>query len=206
MKNLRARWNTLPRSGKWLAIFVVFLVAYFAVLEPLMALNAGLIERADRIQASIRDRAASAEKIENTRAATENAIAAFGKPLPPSETARAQDRFAAMERKVTEVLSRNTVTERRRTTREAIPLSDQRNAVGPAANLSRAGLELQIECDSEAMMNVLRDLERSAEVSAISRVDIRRISDNNRRGGGTLQVTLLVETWVPSRAAEGGRS
>jgi hypothetical protein len=206
VNTLRARWAALPRSGKWLTIFVAFLLAYFAVLEPLMGLNTRLVEQADRIEASLRDRTLSAEKIENTRGSTESAISAFGKPTPPAETARAQDRFAAMERKVTEVLTRHTVTERRRATREMIPLSDQRNATGPAANLSRAGLELQIECDSEAMMNVLRDLERAAEVSAISRVDVRRISDNNRRGGGTLQVTLLVETWVPSRTPEGGRS
>ena len=116
-------------------------------------------------------------------------IAAFGTPELP----QGDDRLAALDRKLSAVLNGKAATEKRRLTRDNLtPLT-----LGAAQKVTRVGKELQLECETAELMTILRELEAAPEVSAVSRLDVRRISEvNPKTGGGVLSVTIVVEAWA----------
>jgi hypothetical protein len=91
------------------------------------------------------------------------------------------------------VLNGKAATEKRRLTRDNLtPLT-----LGVAQKVTRVGKELQLECETAELMTILRELEAAPEVSAVSRLDVRRISEvNPKTGGGVLSVTIVVEAWA----------
>ncbi len=195
LTNLKAKFSTLPRAGKWGVIFVVFLAAYFGVLEPYVTYLGGINTEADRIEAKLRERASLKGKLTNNAAVIDAGINAFGIPELP----KIDDRSSALTRKLDSVLAGKNVTEKRRLTRDNLPAL----TLGASTTIKRVGIELQIECETPELLAIIRELELAPEVSAVSRVDVRRISEvNYKTGGGLLAVSLVVEMWSISTAAD----
>lgn len=201
--NLRNRYGALPRSGKWLAWLVAFLVLFFGVIDPYLGTLNKLNDESGRIEARLRERATLKEKLANNRAMLDAGIVAFGAAELAKSGGTSDDRLGALDRRISAVLANKQAVEKRRLTRENIPNLSYGGSPGDTSGTSTAqrvlrfGKELQIECDTAELMMILRELETAPEVSAVSRVDVRRISDvNPKTGGGTLAVTMVVETWT----------
>ena len=189
MKKLLESYWQMPRAGKWGVWFAVVMVLYFGAIEPYINFMNSVTVEADRIEARLRQRASLKDRLENNRAMIDAGIAAFGTPDLP----QGDDRLAALDRKLSAVLNGKTATEKRRLTRDNLtPLT-----LGVAQKVTRVGKELQLECETAELMTILRELELAPEVSAVSRLDVRRISEvNPKTGGGVLSVTIVVEAWA----------
>lgn len=205
MTKLLDRFRALPRSGKWLTMFVVFLVAFFGVVDPLLALNNKWAVKADQIQASLHERAGMLEKMENSRAAFESSVIGYGRPDLPTKSG---DRLAALTRRVAQVLSAHEITEKRRNEKPATALAaGARTGAGAIdPRIERVGFEVQFECDTATLLAVLKDLESAPEVSSIARLDIRKIADSGRtiNEAGLLLVSLTPETWAINASKSAG--
>lgn len=203
---LKERWNTLPRAGKWLAVFAVFLIGYFAV-TPLLDKTAELNAKADQAENRLRSAVATAEQLKQSRAEIERNIVALGKLKP---YASGSDPQAALDRRLSEIARQHTVNERRRAAKAPGPLPTvvpaPRTITGEAPpKLDRVSMEWQIDCDTTTLMSVLRELESAPEVHSVASVQARKLSDNARtsEGEGTLSITFTVESWFPSKGQPG---
>ncbi|MBL0870696.1 MAG: hypothetical protein IBJ18_08990 [Phycisphaerales bacterium] len=204
--SLIERWNTLPRAGKWLAVFVVFLIGYFAV-TPLLDKAAELNAKADQAESRLRSAVATADQLKQSRAEIERNIVALGKLKP---YASGSDPQAALDRRLSEIVRQYTLNERRRAAKAPGPLPTvtpaPRTITGEAPpKLDRVSMEWQIDCDTTTLMNVLRELEIAPEVHSVASVQARKLSDNARtsEGEGTLSITFTVESWFPSKGQPG---
>ena len=186
--SLKAKFAALPRAGKWGVLFVAFLVAYFGIIEPYVAALGTFNSEADRIETKLRERASLKGKLTNNAAVIDAGINAFGIPELP----KIEDRSSALTRKLDSVMAGKNVTEKRRLTRDNLPPL----TLGASTTIKRVGIELLIECETPELLAIIRELELAPEVSAVSRVDVRRISEvNYKTGGGLLAVSLVVEMW-----------
>src|SRR5438876_420265 len=70
-------------------------------------------------------------------------------------------------------------------------------AVTPEERVERRISEIQFDAAPEVVTEILADLERAPEVSAVSRVEMRRA---DREGASRqLHATIAAETWVVAR-------
>jgi hypothetical protein len=203
---IKERWNALPRAGKWLAVFAVFLIGYFAV-TPLLDKAAELNAKADQAENRLRSAVATAEQLKQSRAEIERTIVALGKLKP---YASGSDPQAALDRRLSEIARQHTLTERRRAAKApgALPTVTPapRTITGEAPpKLDRVSMEWQIDCDTTTLMNVLRELESAPEVHSVASVQARKAADNARTldGEGVLSITFTVESWFPSKGQPG---
>lgn len=204
--SFKERWNSLPRAGKWLAVFAVFLVGYFAV-TPLLDKTAELNAKADQAESRLRSAVSTAEQLKQSRAEIERNIVALGKLKP---YATGSDPQATLDRLLSDIARKYTLTERRRAAKAPGPLPTvvpaPRTITGEVPpKLDRVSMEWQIDCDTATLMNVLRELESAPEVHSVASVQARKNNDNARtsEGEGTLSVTFTVESWFPSKGQPG---
>lgn len=193
--SLLARYKALPRAGKWSVWALGGLVLYFGVVETALAFSARVRGEADALEVSLKSRKAVAERATNTAGELEQNMVALGMPALP----RQGDPVPALDRRITTVLSSHGVTPRRREPRPSAPVltgPGQREVakIGPAVGVQRVAVDLNLECDTEQLAKILRDLEAAPEVTAISRLSIRKLGDG-RANDQKLGVTMSVEAW-----------
>ena len=78
---------------------------------------------------------------------------------------------------------------------------------GEEAAVRRIVRDVSFDCSPDTMVEVLSDLERSPDVSAVSRVFVRKLTNSGTRSSSSARnvgVTVSVETWAIAR--EGGAS
>lgn len=201
--NLLARYRALPRAGKWSVWAAGGLVLYFGVVETALAFSARVRAEADALEVSLKSRKAVADRAANTAGELEQNMVALGMPALP----RPGDPVPALDRRITTVLSSHGVTPRRREPRPPAAVltgPGQREVakVGPTVGVQRVAVDLNLECDTEQLAKILRDLEAAPEVTAISRLSIRKLGDG-RANDQKLGVTMSVEAW--SLQSESGR-
>ena len=198
MNTLLARYAALPRAARWLILGGAFFVVYFAVIEPVLKRTYDLNTSADALAASLarERRLAAAWSDSNTPAAA--AKAAFGSPALPGPI---EPRSRALYTRVSKIFEAHNIVpdiaERR------VPLrADQVQALaGGGSRIDRFILDLTFEASPETAAEILAELERSEEVAAVGRVQIRRL-DASRAGasgeGGPRRVRAVLspEAWV----------
>jgi hypothetical protein len=202
---LGASWKSIPRAAKWLVGLVLFLLSYFLVIEPAVTHAAKWNDDAAALQRTLSDRAAKKGNIENNAADLDRAMVALGRPKPPEKRS---DPVAALDRAVRRVLSNHSVTPKRSVNKAPEPVFRakdtsrlDRSASELAGKLDRYAIELSLECDTVTLLAVLKDMEKSPDITGVSRLSVRRIVENTgpkapKSEVSMLSVTLAPELWV----------
>jgi hypothetical protein len=195
MTDLLDRFAVLPRAARWALVALAVVLLYFALIEPVIDRYNTYSGRADDRLAALRDLRRRAAQGDSGAAAL--GVRRFGLVELPGDP---ELRSVAFNRKVTEILQKHGVTRHNSTTRN-VPLG----ATGPLAGtlgqnerIDRVVREVQFDAEPEAISAVLADLERTPEVAAVSRVQLRRASapDGPPRA---LNATIAAEAWVITR-------
>jgi hypothetical protein len=211
ISSLLSAYRKLPRAGKWLVAFAGFCIAYFAVIDPIMAHTAEVRSRADTLEAdAARDRALADAESDDGRALAAG-VSNFGAPLVPSDRANRAESFRSA---VDAVLERHGVTNSTQTERESAfgSAAQIETVAGPGARVRRVALELTFEATPEAVVAVIADLERTPGVAAVGRVRIDRAATAARFGfeeestedpTRLVRATVVPEAWVIDRGRGG---
>ncbi len=179
-------YRGLPRAGRWGLCALAGLLAYFAVVEPVVDKTSTLNSRAQS-----RARAIAEVRSGGAAAAADLGLRQFGVVEPPGDP---RERAVAFDRRVLEVLDRHTVARHTSTTR-TVPMTPGPLLTALATTnqkVDRRIREIQFEATPETLAAVIADLERSPEVAAVSRVQIRK----SEEGGRTLRATVSAEAWT----------
>jgi hypothetical protein len=201
---LVARWVALPRATKWALAALLFIGLYFGAIEPAVVATNKMNIQADNLEKRLADRASVRRSVADAAKLVEQSTAVFGAPLPPASQ---RDRSAKLERRVNEVFTTHKVQNQRTRYFDPAPLL-QTNATAAASplvpqgqRLDKLAVELTFETDVPTLSAILTDLERSPEVTAITRLVVRKTTPATSRNrpsteGGVLNVTLAVEAWA----------
>jgi hypothetical protein len=195
MNALLQKFNALPRAFKWLIALGVFLIAYFAIIEPILGFAQTWERRASTLQTAIaRDKELASEEGEGH--AIEQSQALFGSPRTPGKNQVAPE---TLYRLVNSILEAHGVTDRSVNERSVPMTGDQAASLGAGA-ITRIILDVSFESDSLTVISVLAELERSPEVSAISRVKIDKMGQRSGaaadEASDSVRVTLAPEAWI----------
>lgn len=189
--SLARQFKSMPRAAKWLIAFGVFIGAYFLVIEPVVEATSSYNAKADELDKELTRRRDTTERMTNTGADLERAMLAFGRPAIPGKLSNP---YEALDRRLDQVIGAHSgVRAIRRSPGRPTPVTS-----GPAnqpTKYTRQVIDLTIECDTQGLIEVLKDLERAPEVTAIGRVTVRKIDAGRSRDSGLLSVQLAPEVW-----------
>ncbi len=186
MSRLADIYRDLPRAGRWGLLALAGLFAYFGVVEPVVDKTGALKARAEA-----RTRAIAEVRSGGAAAAADLGLRQFGVVEPPGDP---RERAVAFDRRVLEVLDKHSVAKHTSTTR-TVPMTPGPLLTALATanqKVDRRIREIQFEATPETLAAVIADLERTPEVAAVSRVQIRKAED----GGRMLRATVSAEAWT----------
>lgn len=220
MNRLRELWRTTPRAYRWLALFGAFMLAFFVVIDPILARTAQLNAAADQLATRLAEQARVQRRVDDAAPTVRAGAEFFGSPAKPGTP----DEVAAdLEACVNQVLSAHRPANQRLTYRDPVEVTgDDLAAIlrglpaggaapGRVRRIERLVVEISFESDLAGALAVLRDLEAAPEVSGVSRVGFRTLNTGRRGGAGAsgsngeaasgpLQVTLSAEAWAVGEA------
>lgn len=191
MSSLLARLSTLPRVVRWALLAALALVAYFAVVEPVLDLTNTYNSRADKREAELRTYANQRTQ----RQAAENTIvlgvSRYGNVTPPGPAAARSQAFNML---ITKVLDEQGISDPSVNTKDQPMQGGPLTAVAAAdERLERLVSDIKFDGTPEQIMGVIAALEKSSDVSVISRVQISPGSaDKSER---LLKASIAVEAW-----------
>ena len=200
MKTLLEQFERLPRVGKWSIAGVGALGLYFGGFEPSVDQAANLSSRADTTESALLEWTGGSSTRKGDVDTVSHGIQLFGAVEPPGPES---ERSQLLLSRLSEVLkshkvSEYTVRERSLTLKQG-PLT----ALTPAhARIKRVVRDVAFECSQDTLPLIVADLEKSSEVSAVSRLYVLKTSSTSRRDSSparSLTVTLSVETWGVAR-------
>lgn len=188
---LRERWNSLPRTGRWIVAAAAFMAAYFVVIEPALDATASLAARADVLQSGLDRRRASASGASDAAAREALAISRFGETREPGGPERPGELNACVER----ILRDRAVSSLTIRARALVPLGRAAFAgvIPESQQAQRLALDVDFESSPQIAVEIIAALEQAPEVTALGRVILRKVE---RDGKKSVQVSLAPETWV----------
>jgi hypothetical protein len=196
-------YRGLSRAGKWGVWALGGLAFYFLVVEVALDRWSAWSGAADQREAVLRDwtgNSAAREADENTVMNGTRVFGVAGFPGPEGE------RSQALRSAIAATLQKHGVREYDERGREAILKSDAlAAAVGSGTRIKRIVRDVTFEASPDTMTQIVADLEKSADVSAVSRVFVRKTTGSGNRGASTknLNITLSIEAWGVARDAAG---
>lgn len=206
MKRLVDSVMRLPRAARWAVLAAVVFGAYFLVVEPLLDLTNRHAAAADAIESNLRRAGELSSDDSDTGRIIATGIRAFGRPkLPTDPSARPE----VIHRVVDDVLELHGVENRTKTERSSTLTGERARALAEGGRIERYIVEVSFDAPQEAVAGIIADLERSPEISAVSRVKIDRTAVGGRWGEesadehGMVRATIAAETWVFIRARPG---
>ena len=213
MNALKAWFASLPRAGRWSVLALVGLVAYFGIAEPLIDRWNVWSLKADSTEAELRKWVEDASARKQAAERVELGVRTFGTVNSPTTLAQASQALLDRIGKVAKArnVSEFEVAER--------GLDLQR---GPLSATLPRGMKVRkiirqvsFVASPDTVAGVLSDLEKSPEVSSVSRVFVQNAQatggarSSSTTTGRVVRATLSVETWAlvsDDRRAEGGAS
>ncbi len=189
MSALVQQFRALPRAAKWLAYLGVVLVAYFAVVWPLLKVSDSVNSKAAQLKLEI----AQINELRSDVGAggdLRKGRLAYGNPQRPEDGKVSPESFT---RVVNGILDANGVEDRNVTERRVRATGEQ------AGNYERLILDITFEAKPATVIAVLSDLEKASEVAAVGRV---RIDKGNARDEEQqlVRATIAPEAWIGSGA------
>ncbi|MBX3357758.1 MAG: hypothetical protein KF745_04950 [Phycisphaeraceae bacterium] len=208
MTALLRRFHALPRAARWLTVFVACMIAYFAIIEPILDRTNAFVTAADNAEASLARERSLAADWSNPARPLAVARTTFGTPALPGPVT---SRTAALFARVNTILDAHNI--RAEIAQKQVSLAAEQAAIlaQPGERIDRLILDVTFEADPATVATVLAELERSDEVTAVSRVAIRRADSRSGRsesGSNTVRAELAAEAWVrslPSTSTGGNR-
>lgn len=199
-----AKYNALPRSGRWLVWLGAFLGVYFAAIDPVLARRAALASEASRIEAALSAKAQARTRVAESERVVAQGAGFFGRPALPAASV---DNSALFEARINQVFAANKVSPRITYRDPVLFTGDTPKVLGGGQKLERLVVELSFETDVITLVNILKDLEHAKEIAAVSKIGLRKQAAPSRRPGdaGPLLVNLTAEAWaLASTSAVGG--
>lgn len=200
VRRVMGRWSGLPRAARWGVLAGVALAAYFAVVEPGLDRMNAVASRADRLEARVEE--AARRERDRPKAVQEIALGMtrFGGVVMPGDSASGT---SAVLSRIDEILTSRDVADWSVQTRR--PESLGRGVLeelidGDTQQVRRVVFDLELTALPEVVIEVLSDLERTAEVTAVREVEIRRLNDDEPM----VRATIAPETWVVAARDPGG--
>ncbi len=213
MNQLIAQIKSLPRAFQWLLAFCVFVVAYFAAIEPVLGRTNKYNADADRIATELEAKRELRGKVADAASRVEALVGFFGQPGQPADEAA---RRAELGRQVNQIFGRHKVANKRESYKDLTPLmSESARTSAGAPRVGKVAVELSFECDLVTLTDIIRELEAATAVSAVPKLTIRKVTAPGGRGReatSTLQVSLTAEAWAqlpapaPGGPARNGRN
>jgi hypothetical protein len=196
MNAIMAWYREQQRAVRWSIWAAVGLVAYFGILEPVVDASLRASREADLREAALNRLAESAADWE----AEALAVRKFGRMELPADT---NTRTLRLNRAVTAVLEAHGVRRHTSSTKMTSMEQGPLQAAVPATDqVWRFVREIQFEASPEVVASILADLERSPDISCISRVQLRRGGEANR-GDRVVRATVAVEAWIQMPRGQG---
>lgn len=162
----------MPRAARWLIGLGVGLLAYFLAVEPALDAAAQWSARADSKALALDEHRRGRAQRESAAAAVSAGLATFGPVAMPVEEKRRSEEF---NRRVNAILAQHGIRDHTSTSRTApMPTDALAGVFGAGVRVGRLVTELQFEARPDVVAAVIADLEQSAEVSAITRIDLRK--------------------------------
>ena len=197
-------WKELPRAIRWAVMAGAVIAMYFGVVEPVIDKKNSMNTRSDSLQRDLSEMARTRQSTADSAGLVEQGTAVLGKPmLPELET----DRIAKLDSRVVKVFEANKVSTWRRVPRESKMDSQDVPAslAGRGMQLAKIERDLTFETDMVTLTAVLKDFELAPEVTAVSKVVLKRATNNNRKSSepGPLSAMITVESWVTMPAPVG---
>ncbi len=195
MTSVAQRFHSLPRSMRWLLLGGAVIGAYFAIVDPVLAYVSDLSLDSDKMAFNL-------ERASKDRIATQGAeqtIATgkshFGEVEFPGDP---EARPVEFNKQISEVISKNGLKEDATTRSSTLGAGPLAGVVGSDRRVERIIKELQITATPEQVIKLIADLERLPTVTTVSRVQLRKPSENEREGR-KVKADISVETWVIAR-------
>ena len=197
-----AYYRSLPRAARWMLWALAGLVLYFAVIDPLVGLYASISHRASAEAAMLVGFEQSRQTSDDATASVAAGVSRFGEVAGPGDPDGRPDLFG---RKVAEILTVHGIKDQKTTTRSSTlgrgPLLD---SLGQGSQVMRYAIEMQFDSTPEQVAAIVADLEKTPEVAAVTKVQIRRLDEDRSR---TVHATISAETWLLTRkSGRGGPS
>jgi hypothetical protein len=204
MSSLLQKFNALPRAAQWLAYLAVFIVAFFAIIKPVMNYSDTVSAKASQIEDALSKQNDFASATGGNGGILTALQSVYGTPLRPGGGLKPE----AFTRVVDGILENHGITDRTVTERK-VRMSgmdhDQASALG-VAELDRLILEVTFEAQPDVVVAILAELERAPEVASVSRIkmdrSISRISDDDH----LVRATLTPEAWIAAAGASSSGS
>jgi hypothetical protein len=194
-----AYYRSLPRAARWSFWALAGLLAYFAMVEPLVNLYASMNRRAKDQSSLLVGFERSRRKADDAQASVATGVARFGEVAPPGDPDARPDAFS---RKVAAVLTTHGIKDQKTTTRSsALGKGPLLESLGQGAQVMRYAIEVQFDGTPEQVAAIIADLEKTPEVAAVTKLQIRRLDEDHSR---TVHATISAETWLLSRKSGKG--
>lgn len=191
-------YDRLPRAGRWALLAALGVGAYFLIVEPVIDATVEASGDADSMAARIRAVAAMGERARGDQQAIALGSRLHGEielPGPRSE------RATALNRAVDGALRDAGVSgARTQTTEQNLADGPATRYFGGRGSLVKLVSTVSFDASPEAFSTVLGALEASPDVSAVTRVIVRRADDGSRQ----VTATLTVEAWALGSTARRG--
>lgn len=193
---LLQRWKSLPVVVKFAVGAALFAGLYFAVIERAIdAINRDAGKSASA-ESALTEYAKSGGKLRTASETTSRGTRQFGDVSLPGDP---QSRPSEFNSAVDAVLSKHSVQNVTSTSRTS-PMSNGplTKYLGTGQRVDRVMKELSFSATPEAFDAVLADLERTPQVAAISRVQVRQ-GDEREKADRLLKISISLETWTINR-------
>lgn len=192
MSGLLARYQSLPRAGRWAVIGLAVVVAYFAAVEPAITMYNGIASEADKRAARLASYAKERAARSNAETTIASGVARYGIVEYPGDP---EQRSVAFNKQISEIMTKHGLKEDSTTRTAALGAGPLLGAVGSDKRVERLVKELTFSATPEKVVAVVNDLEASPIIAAVSKVQIR-VPGESERDGRNVRASVAVEAWV----------
>lgn len=184
MRALLDRFRALPRAGKWLAVFLAFVAAYFFVIEPAVTYHARVAASVDSLGGRVAEAAARAAGQDDDSSTLALNLTRFGGVELASDPAANSSMLVAEIGRILQEAGLDIET-----TTSSRNLGGNVRIGGSQIAIQTA--EVRFTTTPAQAVEMIAALERSAVVTAVSRVSLQQLPNDR----GKVRVTITCDSW-----------